>query len=97
MSKELTVKEERVKDLASRCQEFRTALETLFPEVFESKKIGVSILDECEIKTRGNTIAFKHGCYYVCTLTIDPDMSWVNVLPSEYEVSLNPFYVRMKR
>ena len=36
MSKELTIKEERVKDLASQCPEYKTAMETLFPEVFKS-------------------------------------------------------------
>ena len=40
MSKELTIKEERVKDLASQCPEYKTAMETLFPEVFKvSRKL----------------------------------------------------------
>ena len=38
MSKELTVKEERVKDLASKCPEYKTAMETLFPEAFKVPK-----------------------------------------------------------
>ena len=99
MSKELTVKEERVKDLASKCPEYKMAMETLFPGVFESKKIGVSILDECKISAYGNAVKFKHDGYYVCTIAIDldPVRSWVNALPSEYEVSLNPFYIRIKR
>jgi hypothetical protein len=34
MAKELTIKAERVKALAERCTEYKTAMETLFPEVF---------------------------------------------------------------
>ena len=95
MSEELTITKERVLEASKSCGEARSVLKVLFPEAFEREVEEVDIFDECTISHEGNGILFMHDGYYVCTLEIDTENSYINVLPKEYKVSLNPFHIRL--
>ena len=61
----------------------------------------VDITNKCdvfgEVLGERSYVKFKHDGYFVCTIKIDQEGSYINGLPPKYKVSLNPFSIHLRK